>query len=122
VNTPVSALVTFTLEPYAVNGGRDVYWVRQTDKMLVVEYVAGYVDNAFGDVPAVNLTVVLSGQTVRSAGDWPMEMSPHNVFQQKTTIFVEPRHVLFMRAARQNQSSYPTHYTLSIAGYLVDVP
>jgi len=120
VQTPVSASVTFTLEAYAVNGGRDVYWVRQTDKLLVVEYVAGYVDNAYGDQPTVNLVVVEGGQVVEHAGDWPMAVAGNNVFQQRTTIFVEPRHVLFMRAARRNQSSVPTFYTLSIAGYLID--
>ena len=121
--TPVSASVTYALEALAVNGGRDVYWVRETDKMLVVEYVAGYVDNAFGDSPSLNLRIVQAGQTVESAGDWPMAIAGvNNVFQQQTTIFVPPRHTLFMRAARRAQSAIPTFYTLSIAGHLVDAP
>ena len=121
MRTPVTASVVFTLEPLSVNGGRDVYWVRQTDKMLVVEYVGGYVENAFGDNPAINLVIVHSGSTVPSGGEWPMQISgANNVFQQQTTIFVPPRHVLYMHAARRSQSSFPTFYRLSIAGYLVD--
>lgn len=120
MRTPVSTSVTYTLEALAVNGGRDVYWVRDQDKMLVVEYVAGYIDNAFGDSPTVNLVIVQGGTTVPSGGDWPMAVAANNVFQQQMTIFVPPRHVLFMRAARRSQSTVPTFYTLSIAGYLVD--